>query len=154
MWFPEPSGWCRCLTADTVPAQVAAMSREARVSRVAALFADRTAVDPPRSLCSTSATALLVSSAGLTLMSGDHSSPVCASDERAGVLDELQFALGEGPCKDAYQARAPIFEPDLENPSVERWPQFSPPAVDSGARGVFAFPLQSGSKCIGVLKLY
>ncbi|HSM02905.1 MAG TPA: GAF and ANTAR domain-containing protein [Acidimicrobiia bacterium] len=127
------------------------MSREARV---AALFADRTAVDPPRSLCSTSVTALNVSSAGLTLMSSDHSSPVCASDERAGVLDDLQFALGEGPCPDAYQTRGPIFEPDLENPSVERWPQFSPPAIHSGARGVFAFPLQSGSKCIGVLTLY
>ncbi len=87
-------------------------------------------------------------------MSGDHSSPVCASDARAGVLDELQFALGEGPCPDAYQSRAPVFEPDLKHASPERWPQFTPPAVDAGARGVFAFPLQSGANCIGVLTLY
>lgn len=135
-------------------ATVAGMSREARASRVAALFADRTAAHPPRSLCNTSVTALQVSSAGLTLMSGDHSGPVCASDVRAGVLDELQFALGEGPCPDAYQSRAPVFEPDLENASAERWPQFTPPAVESGTRGVFAFPLHSGASCIGVLTLY
>lgn len=130
------------------------MSREARVSRVAALFADRAAARPPRSLCNTSVTALQVSSAGLTLMSGDHSSPVCASDARAGLLDELQFALGEGPCPDVYQSRSPVFEPDLENACAERWPRFAPQAIDSGTRGVFAFPLYSGANCIGVLTLY
>lgn len=130
------------------------MSREARASRVATLFADRTAARPPRSLCRTSVAALNVSSAGLTLMSGDHSSPVCASDARAGVLDELQFALGEGPCVDVYQTRAPVFEPNLENAYAERWPQFAPQAIDHGARGVFAFPLRSGTSCIGVLTLY
>jgi hypothetical protein len=127
---------------------------DARVRRVAALFADRTVAVPTRSLCSTSAAALHVASAGLTLMNGDHSSPVCASDTLAGALDELQFALGEGPCPDAYQSRAPVFAPDLEDACAGRWPQFAPPAVDSGARGVFAFPLNSGVSCIGVLTLY
>jgi hypothetical protein len=130
------------------------MTRDIRVRRVAALFADRTTTVPPRSLCSTSAAALDVSSAGLTLMNGDHSSPVCSSDRLAGVLDELQFALGEGPCPDAFQSRAPVFEPDLEHAYAGRWPHFGPPAVDSGARGVFAFPLNSGANCIGVLTLY
>lgn len=152
----RPPGPCGSVVPEVLGAEyrVAGMNREERVSRVAALFADRTASIPPRSLCSTSVTALHVSSAGLTLMSGDHSSPVCASDVRAGDLDELQFALGEGPCPDAYQSRAPVYEPDLEHASAGRWPQFTPPAVDSGARGVFAFPLNSGANCIGVLTLY
>ncbi len=153
-WFPDQCGWFPWSTVSVYPAPAAGVNRDERVSRVAALFADRTAARPMRSLCSTSVAALDVSSAGLTLMSGDHSSPVCASDARAGVLDELQFALGEGPCPDAYQSRAPVFEPDLEHASAERWPQFTPPAVDSGARGVFAFPLHSGANCIGVLTLY
>lgn len=128
--------------------------RDARMSRVDCLFAGRAEDRPPRSLCRTSVALLGVSSAGLTLMSGHHSIPVCASDGRAGVLDELQFALGEGPCPDAYQGRVPVFEPDLENASPGRWPHFTPPAVESGTRGVFAFPLRSGTNCIGVLTLY
>lgn len=130
------------------------MTGDIRVRRVAKFFADRIAAVPPRSLCSTSAAALSVSSAGVTLMNGDHSSPVCASDQLAGSLDELQFALGEGPCPDVYQSRAPVFEPDLERPQAGRWPNFAPPAVEAGARGVFAFPLNSGTNCIGVLTLY
>ncbi|MBI5157543.1 MAG: ANTAR domain-containing protein [Acidimicrobiia bacterium] len=130
------------------------MNRAERMSRVAALFADGAASVAPRSLCGTSVAALLVSSAGLTLMSGDHSSPVCASDTRAGDLDDLQFALGEGPCPDAHRSRTPIFEPDLEGASTGRWPQFAPAAVDVGVRGVFAFPLNAGVDCIGVLTLY
>lgn len=121
---------------------------------MAELFARRTALRPRRSLCQASVEALHVSSAGLTLMSSHHSSPVCASDSRAGILDELQFSLGEGPCPDAYERRAPVFEPDLANAPAERWPLFIPPALESGTHGVFAFPLHSGVNCIGILTLY
>ncbi len=154
VWLREPCDGCLWSTVSACTVHVAGMNREERVTRVAALFADRAAALPPRSLCSTSVAALDVSSAGLTLMSGDHSSPVCSSDVRASDLDELQFALGEGPCPDAYRSRTPVFEPDLEHALGGRWPQFTPPAVDSGARGVFAFPLNSGANCIGVLTLY
>lgn len=129
-------------------------NRDARVSRVDRRFAARTLGGPPQSLCRTSVALLEVSSAGLTLMSGRHSIPACASDARAGALEELQFALGEGPCRDAYRSRAPVFEPDLEHALPVRWPNFTPPAIDSGTRGVFAFPLHSGRNCIGVLTLY
>lgn len=125
-----------------------------RSSIVAAKFAEHANAVPRRSLCSTSVEVLDVSSAGLTLMSGNNSGAVCATDRRANQLDELQFLLGEGPCHDAYANRAPIFEPDLEHAEVGRWPSFTPPALKSGTRGVFAFPLHAGIRCIGVLTLY
>jgi GAF domain-containing protein len=95
-----------------------------------------------------------VSSAGVTLMSARHSGPVCFSDYRAGTLDELQFSLGEGPCPDAYASRVPVFEPDLDSADRGRWPNFTPFALELGTRGVFAFPLHAGSRCIGVLTVY
>lgn len=128
------------------------MNHDDRTSRVAIAFAR----DAPRRrrLCRTSAEVLDVSSLGLTLMTERHSGPVCFSDDRAGRLDELQFSLGEGPCHDSYASHEPIFEPDLMRAGAERWPHFTPPALESGTRGLFAFPLLAGSTCIGVLAIY
>ncbi|MEY2446224.1 MAG: hypothetical protein QOE00_2804 [Ilumatobacteraceae bacterium] len=95
-----------------------------------------------------------VSGAGVTIMSGNHSGPVCSSDERMGRLEDLQFSLGEGPCRDAYDNGEPVTEPDLEHHLPDRWPNYTVSAVQMGARGVFAFPLQIGKSCFGVLTLY
>jgi hypothetical protein len=126
----------------------------AREVQVAAAFLRRTATVPPGRLCDACIEALQVTGAGLTLMSDHHSLPVSASDPLAGELDELQFALGEGPSPDAYTCGAPVAEPDLERARGARWPTFTPPALQIGARGVFAFPLTAGDRHIGVLTLY
>jgi GAF domain-containing protein len=123
-----------------------------RVSKVEAAFATRSTA--PGSLCSASAELLHVSSVGVTLMSGQHSGPVCHSDDRAKTLDELQFSLGEGPCPDAFASREPVFEPDLGNAQVARWPSFTASALSLDTHGVFALPLTAGSRCVGVLTLY
>ncbi len=130
------------------------MNHEDRVSRVALAFADHANGAPRRSLCSASVEILGVASAGLTIMTAQNGGSVCSSDELAGRLDELQLSLGEGPNHDAYSARAPVFEPDLEKSNSSRWPSFTPPALQMGMRGVFAFPLHAGLRCIGVLALY
>ena len=87
-------------------------------------------------------------------MSARHDSPVCHSDERSRTLEELQFSLGEGPSHDAFAQREMIDEPDLENARPVRWPNFTATALELGTRGVFALPLNAGTKCIGVLTLY
>lgn len=87
-------------------------------------------------------------------MSARHNSPVCHSDERSRTLGELQFSLGEGPSLDAYALHEAIDVPDLENAQPARWPNFTASALELGTRGVFALPLNAGSKCIGVLTLY
>lgn len=104
--------------------------------------------------CSASAELLDIASTGLTLMSARHNSPVCHSDERALALDDLQFSLGEGPSVDAFAGHQPISEPDLENARPSRWPAFTASALELGTRGVFALPLNAGTRCIGVLTLY
>lgn len=127
---------------------------EARATRIAIAFAKQAATVPRSHLCDVCVDVLNVSGAGITLMSRRHSGPVCSSNERTGLLEELQFSLGEGPCRDAFDSGAPVREPDLRHPLLDRWPNYSSPALAIGARGVFAFPLTVGTGRIGVLTLY
>lgn len=123
-----------------------------RVARVESAFARQRRARG--TLCSASADLLRVASAGVTLMSARHNGPVCHSDDRSLALDELQFSLGEGPSLDAFAQQEVIVEPDLEHAELARWPVFTATALELGTRGVFALPLNAGSKCIGVLTLY
>lgn len=125
-----------------------------RAVRVGVAFARQASAAPAARMCGACVEILEVSGAGVTIMSGTNSGPVCASDERMGRLEDLQFSLGEGPCRDAYNIGLPIIEPDLECPAPGRWPHYTPAALEIGARGVFAFPLNVGRTRVGVLTLY
>jgi hypothetical protein len=57
-------------------------------------------------------------------------------------VEQLQFLLGEGPCRDAYAQAGPVLAEDLRATVWhERWPAFAPAALEAGARAVFALPL-------------
>jgi hypothetical protein len=79
---------------------------------------------------------------------------VCTTDKVAAVIEELQYALGEGPCVDAYRRGRPVSEADLAHPATPRWPAFTGPGVEAGAQVVFGFPLQVGAMRLGALNLY
>ena len=66
-------------------------------------------------------------------------------------LDDLQFTLGEGPDMDAAASGELVLEPDLDAVPVQRWPVFTPAALELGVRAVFAVPLQIGAIRVGVL---
>jgi hypothetical protein len=93
--------------------------------------------------------------AGVMLMSGDiPRGSLCTTDEVSQLIEDLQYALGEGPCVDAYQQDQVITEPDLAAPATRRWFAFSPPALKAGVRAVFGFPLRIGGVRLGALNLY
>ena len=51
------------------------------------------------------------------LMSDDVTrGSLCATDPVTARIEDLQFALGEGPCVDAHNQGQPIFEPHLAEP--------------------------------------
>nr|WP_249420475.1 GAF and ANTAR domain-containing protein [Rhabdothermincola salaria] len=79
---------------------------------------------------------------------------VCTTDSVSGVIEQLQYDLGEGPCVDAYHQDRPVYEPDLAQPDTLRWLAFTGPAVEAGARAIFGFPLQVGAVRLGALNLY
>ena len=109
----------------------------------------------PARLCEACAEAVVMTGAGVMLMSGDMPrGSVCSSNEVSALIEELQYTLGEGPCVDAHHQNRPVLEPDLAAPDVPRWVGFTGPAVDAGARAVFGFPMQVGAIRLGALNLY
>ena len=109
----------------------------------------------PKRLCDVCAEVVGVTGAGIMLMAGGvPRGSVCTTNEVSLLVEELQYALGEGPCVDAYNLNEPVLEPDLAAPSVPRWLAFTQPAVEAGVRAIFGFPLQVGAVRLGALNLY
>ncbi len=125
-----------------------------RVRLLAKLMAGPGDLDTKR-LYERSAEVTELSGAGIMLMSGDVArGSLCSTDEVSGLIEELQFSLGEGPCVDAYQLDRPIMEGDLAANGATRWPAFTGPVLEAGARSVFGFPLHRGFVRLGALNLY
>jgi hypothetical protein len=113
-------------------------------------------VEAMRVVCRSTAEALSVDGAAISTMTGtQHRETLCASDEVADGLEELQFTLGEGPCFEAFDARVPVLVPDLLAASGSRWPIYASRVVEqSRARAVFVFPLVFGSLRAGTMSTY
>lgn len=92
---------------------------------------------------------------GVTVMAPNAQQVRYASDPVGARVEQLQFLLGEGPCRDAYAQAGPVLAGDLRSPVwQEHWPAFAPAAVLAGVRAVFALPLRVGPARVGVLDLY
>jgi len=125
-----------------------------RLRILAQLANDGSALDTKR-LCDVSAEVTLMTGAGIMLMSGDAPrGSLCTTDTVSDLIEQLQYQLGEGPCVDAYRTDRPVLEADLAEPAYPRWPAFSGPALEAGARAIFGFPLQVGAVRLGALNLY
>ena len=108
-----------------------------------------------RRLCIAAVKAMPACGAGVSLMSDAGVRGVAAASDAASErIDELQFALGEGPCMDAFTSRRPVLEPDLSAGGALRWPIYAPAVRAQGVLAAFAFPLQVGAARLGVLDLY
>jgi hypothetical protein len=107
-------------------------------------------------LCAACLSALPVSGAGAALMTADGPTGVvlAVTDERARQLEELQFALDEGPCVEASRSGRPVLEPNLVAGGSPRWPRFGAAVLDAGVHAVFAFPMRVGAIHVGALDLY
>jgi hypothetical protein len=106
------------------------------------------------SLCGACVELLDVAGAGITIMGGKQTGPVCVSNNRMAALEDLQFASGEGPCQDAYRLRSPVHAPRLDESAVMRWSSFVDLANATGIGAVFAFPMSNRGAKVGVLTLY
>jgi hypothetical protein len=118
---------------------------------------DSVSAGSPLAICLLTVEALRVSGAGISVMTpAGHRGTVCATDDVAAAIEELQFSLGEGPCVDAFH-RGPVLIDDLGNPShlaASPWPEFTMQAAAAGARALFALPLQIGAIRVGAFDLY
>lgn len=107
------------------------------------------------SLCDPFLRVLPITGISISTLGGPFGSEtVCASDEQAARLDELQFDLGEGPCWDAMSTRRPVLTPDLHGAVPSSWPVFLQSIGDAPVGALHAFPLTLGSLDIGAVDLY
>jgi GAF domain-containing protein len=68
-------------------------------------------------------------------------------------LDELQYALGEGPCVDTLRGAAVVIAPHIRR--EQRWSRYVPRAVEAGLRSQLAVRLFLDDKgTVGGLNLY
>lgn len=78
-----------------------------------------------------------------------------STDEAALTIDRLQQEAGEGPCLTALYEEEMVVSPDLEQ--EDRWPRFTPPALDLGVRSVAAYRLfreQDRDNRFGVMNMF
>ncbi|QUQ64148.1 GAF and ANTAR domain-containing protein [Kutzneria sp. CA-103260] len=112
------------------------------------------AVDTARRVCDYSARRVGAADAAISLMSSSTVVHVVATvGDHDGVLPDTQFALGEGPCLEAYRGCQVVAVADLEQVDPLRWPGFCAMALEAGIRSVLSIPLQAGGSAIGSLDL-
>jgi hypothetical protein len=98
---------------------------------------------------------LAVTGASISVIVGDRrQSTVSTSDPLAAELDELQFALGEGPHWDALRSGEAVSAPDIQAPGGGLWPMLGAAVAGLALGALFAFPLRMGAVTIGVADLY
>lgn len=109
-------------------------------------------------LCREALGAVDVDGAGLSMMTAaGHRGTVCATDDLARQVEDLQFSLGEGPCFDAFADGRPVFIADVNialGSAGTHWPVFTEAAASVGVGALFAFPLLIGAIPLGALDLY
>jgi GAF domain-containing protein len=133
-----------------------------RLAQVRALVEeeDRSVGDKPaivgrmQRLCRAAARTLPAAGVGISLIAEPGSQvTVAASGDMTEQLEEFQFALGEGPCRDAHATRRPVLNSDLQV-ADGRWPGYARAVGELGVRAVFAFPLQVGAARMGAMDVY
>lgn len=125
-----------------------------RETRLAVAFAREVAQTPTSRLCTVCAEFVGVTAAGITLMGGDAAGPICVSSDQVRALEDLQFTIGQGPCRDAFHSGESVHAARLDTAASDRWPPFVELAKTSGIGAVYAYPLAANGARIGVLTLY
>jgi GAF domain-containing protein len=91
--------------------------------------------------------------AGFMLVdSSGHLQVVASSSHVMHILELFEIQHAEGPCPDAYRTGSGVEVNDLLR-AADRWPTFTPEALKTGFRSVFAFPMRLRKQTIGALNL-
>jgi GAF domain-containing protein len=95
-----------------------------------------------------------VQGAGLMLADPGASLRVSASSgQDARLLELFQLQHDEGPCLDAYRSGRQVTESDFRT-SGQRWPRFSPRAVEAGYLSVQSLPMRLHGEVLGAMNLF
>lgn len=91
-------------------------------------------------------------SCGITTHYNDNPVTSAASDRRAAIVDEAQYANGRGPCLEALSTGLVVDVPDQE--TDHRWGAYRAAALDHGVKCSLSLPLFVDRSSVGALNLY
>jgi GAF domain-containing protein len=77
---------------------------------------------------------------------------VASSTPQARVMDELQYAHGDGPCLSAMRTGKTIYVADVT--SERRWPEYVRAVATRGVRSILGVPLQLEGEATAALNIY
>lgn len=100
----------------------------------------------------------LVAAEAVGIMLTDRSATLrlaSASTDDMQALEVFEVQSEEGPCFDAYVRGEQVIETALDaTAAAERWPRFTPRALELGFGSVHAFPLRSQGQRLGALNVF
>jgi hypothetical protein len=122
--------------------------------RVGAIPTDGDLVDATLRLVVELARATVGGSDGVSVSLRRHGrlATVAASDQTISSMDAHQYATGEGPCVDASVLGHAFLAVSLE--TEDRWPEFTPKALQLGIRAILSSPLVVRNQPVGALNIY
>ena len=77
---------------------------------------------------------------------------VACSDARARMMDELQYAFGDGPCLTAMRTGTTIYVPDVSR--EHRWPEYIRAVAKQGVQSILGVPLPLEGESTAALNIY
>ena len=110
---------------------------------------------PASAFCVACSDVLGVTGAGLSVTSRRGSLDlVGVSGDVARLVEQVETAVGEGPCMTAFRSAEPVFAVDLREETGSPWPEFRRRALTVGIHAAFGFPVRDDTSCIGALNIY
>ena len=88
----------------------------------------------------------------ITLIRGKKAATVAATGPLPLALDEIQYHQGYGPCLDAGRWNEVVHVDDMS--TEERWPLYTPLAVEHGVHCSVSLPLPVENYLVGAVNVY
>ena len=133
---------------DAEPADRSAAERENDIVQTMlrladTMVADYDELDLLRDLVDSCVRILDADTAGIALRQDGELGFVIATNEDMKTIELFQAQQQEGPCLTAFQTGESVHSADLEADGHERWPKWTPKALELGFRSAEAFPMRS-----------
>lgn len=89
---------------------------------------------------------------GVTVIAQGQPATFASSGPHREVIDEIQFANGEGPCMEAIRTRTMVISDDLS--TEPRWPAWTRHARDHDVQAVMSYPFDVDGPMLGGFNIY
>ena len=90
--------------------------------------------------------------AGLTLLENNRADTIVATADFVQQVDDIQYAMGEGPCISAARESRTFTSGSLGG--EQRWPHFGPRVARLGVHSVLSLPLVTPDGVFGAMNVY